>query len=85
VAGIVHPDAGGDDERAGRPGEFRAQGLNDAPVLLAIRREVRKVVVEVAVDHAVRLRRAPAQAVQVFQHSAMRLRAAGGERCGARI
>ncbi len=44
-----------------------------------------EIVVEGTVDHAIRFRRAAAQALQVFEIAAMHLGAGGGERLGSRI
>src|SRR5271163_1793122 len=59
--------------------------LDGAHVILAIRHESREVVVEGAMDHAVRLGRPAAQTLQVFEIPAMDLGAGGDERLRSRI
>ena len=70
-----------DEGPVGAP-ERDAQGLDGAPVLLAVRREPREVVVEGGVDHGVRPRRSGAKAVEILEVAAMRLRT--GRRKGLR-
>ena len=83
-SGRAHAGARGDDQRARRSGKPGAQGLDRAPVLVAIRHEVREVVVEGAVDHAFCLCRAAAQTLGILERSKMRLGAGGDERLGTR-
>ncbi len=68
-----HAGSGGDDQGAVRSGERGAESLDGAPVPLANLHELREVVVEGGVDHAVRLGRPAAQTLQVFQIPSMNL------------
>ena len=76
--GVPNPGPGRDDQRPVRSNKRAAEGLNGTPVLLAIRNEIREVVVEGGVDHAVRLGRPAAQTFQVFKIPPMH-GGAGGE------
>jgi hypothetical protein len=53
------------------------------PVKLAVGRELREVVVEGTVNHAVRYRCPAAQAFEIFQITAMNLSPDGDKRVGA--
>ena len=66
-----------DDQGPVGPGERAAQGLDGEPVLLAIGHEVREVMVERGVDHAVRPRRPRAQTPRVFETPPVHLDARG--------
>jgi hypothetical protein len=58
-------------------GKLGTESLNRTPVFLAVRSEVLKVVIESAMDHAIRLGRSAAQTFQTFQRPSMHL----GTRC----
>ena len=75
--------AGGDEERAVRPRERGAEGLNGAPVDRRVRVKLREVMDEGGVNHAVGCRGARAQAVQVLERPAMHLGPGSDERVGA--
>jgi hypothetical protein len=83
--GAPDSGAGCDDQRAVRSGKRGAHGLDDAPILLAIRHEIREVVVEGAVDHAVCFFCAAAQVVGVFKSPVMRFGAGADEGLGSCI
>src|SRR5277367_6739381 len=76
---------GADDQGTVRTGERRAEDLDGPLVHVAIRREFREVVVEAAVNYAIRLGRPAAETLEVFKITAMRLSAGGDERLSARI
>ena len=80
---VCHARPGGDEQRPVGAGQRRAQGLNDAPVYLANFLELREIVNEGSVDHAVRHGRALAQAFEVIKIAAMHLSARGHKRLGA--
>ena len=71
---------GGDEQRTVRAFERGAERFDRVPVGLAIFRELREVVVEGGVDHAVRRARAATQAIKIFERPAMDSSAGGGER-----
>ena len=74
--------AGGDDQRALRAGDDRAERLDDRPVDLAVLLELREVVDERRMDHAVREFCTRPQAWQVLQVAPVRRGADGCEGAG---
>ncbi len=84
-SGRQQPGPGGDDQGAVRARERGAERLDGAPVHLTVRRELREVVVEGAVNHAVRHGCSAAQAFQVFEITSVHLRSGGDKRLGTRI
>jgi hypothetical protein len=66
--GAAHAGAGRDDQRPAGALELRTHRFDDAPVFVAVCREIRKIMVEGCVDHRVRLRRAGTQAFGILQH-----------------
>ena len=83
--GVEQPGPGGDDQGAVGARERGAERLDGAPIDLAVLLELREVVDEGGVDHAIRHGRAAAQAFQVFEVASMHLGTGGDERLGARI
>jgi hypothetical protein len=76
---------GGDEQRSVGADERRGQGLYGAPVHLANFLELRKVVNDGCMDHAVRHGCALARAFEIIKIAAMRLGARGQKRPGAGI
>ena len=75
-------DPGGHEQRALRAHERVAEGLDGAPVDLAVSLEVGEVMNERAVDHAVARGGAGFQAVEFFDRAALDFGAGGGDLCG---
>src|ERR1700720_1159148 len=71
--------SGSDDERAVRAREGGSQCLNGATILLGGGRVVREVVDKGSVDHPVRSDRSAAQALEIFQRTAMYIGSRGGQ------
>jgi len=65
--------------------ERGAERLDGAPICFTVRRELREVVDEGGVDHAIRQGGAAAQAFQVFEIASMHLGPRGDKRLGGRI
>ncbi len=82
---VRHARPGGDERRPAGAGQRRAQGFYDAPIHLANFLELRKVVNEGRVDHAVRHGRALAQAFEVIKIATMHLGPRGRKRLGASL
>src|ERR1700677_4857010 len=79
------PNPGADNQGAIRAGKRRTKSLDGAPVYLTVGRELREIVDEGGVDHAVRHRGSDAQTLQVFKMPSMHLSARGGKRFCTRI
>ena len=77
--------AGGDHERSARALERSAERLDGAPIGLARLLDLGEVVDVGGVDHAVRLLRAAAQAVEVLERAAVDLGAGALERRGSLV
>ena len=77
--------AGGDDQGFVCPGDGFAQGRDGALVDLAVLRELREVMDEGQMGHAVGLRRPALQAVEVLEVAAKHLRPRCGQRFGAGV
>ena len=77
--------AGCDHHEAPRAGERLAQRGDDAAVLFAIHGEVRHVLVKRRADRPIHARRPCAQAVEILDRAAMRLRARRREEAGALV
>ena len=78
-------DPGGDDQRAAGAGELGGERLNGALVDRAAVFEIREVVDEGGVDHAVRRGSASAQTIEVLEIAPLNLGASRGERLRALI
>jgi hypothetical protein len=85
ATGSEEPGPGGDDQRALRAGERRAERLDGVPVDLAVRLELREIVDEGGVDDPVRERSAAAQAFEILEIAAMGLRSRRGKGRRSRI
>ena len=75
----------GDKQGAIRASEDSAKRLDGAAVHLAVLREFREIMIERRVDHPICGGGAIAQAWQIVEIAAMRLRAEGGKRFGRRV
>jgi hypothetical protein len=84
-AGVAHARSGRDDQRTVGPLECGAQRLDRVPVLVAIRHEVREIMVEGGVDDGVCLRRSGAKAVRILQRAPVHLCAGRHQRSGAGV
>src|SRR5260370_10888115 len=83
--GVKEQGAGSDDKRALRTREGGSQCLDSAPIRLGGRRVVREVVDKGRVDHRVRSDRSAAQALEIFEPTAMYMGSRGGNGRGSRI
>src|SRR5580693_4692441 len=82
---VKEQGSGSDDQRAVRAREGGSQCLNGASIRLCSRRVVREVVDKGRVDHAVRRDRSAAQALEIFQRTAMYVGSRGGKGPGSRL
>ena len=71
--GLRHPGAGGHDQRPVGADKNRAERLDDTAIVLAVRHEFRKIVVEGQMDDAIRSGRALLETVQILERPAMNL------------
>jgi hypothetical protein len=70
----------GDDQKTIGPGKRGTEGLDRAPVVLAVLLKFREVVVKGQVNHTIRPGRAAFQAFQVFEGTSMHFGADRGKR-----
>src|SRR5205807_6441295 len=79
------PGPGGDDQGAVRADERGAESFDGVPVGLTVILELRKVVNEGRVDHAVRSGRSAAKARDIFERTAMHIAPCRGKGRGSRV
>ena len=85
LPGVKKARSRGDDERSVGVFQRAAERLDGASVDLAVLHELREVVDEGAVDHAVRLGRAAAQAFEILEIAALNFCARSRKGLGARL